>query len=722
MCGIGAIINGNIEQLTGLMQPVEQRGESFNEHVIIKNVALSCNRLKIVDQNNAKQPLTNEDQTIFAVLNGEIYNFKELKKVLIEKGHLFKTDSDTEVLVHGYEEWKENLPKKLDGQFAFVVYDNKSKEFLAARDHFGIKPLFYSKQKNTFYFASELKQLVNFVDKIEIVEPGTFVNNKGKEEYYSLPSPESAIERIQTLFNQAVKKRVQTDLPIAVFLSGGLDSTAVLATAKKYHNNITAICLGRKWESEDSDYFIALRYCQENNIKLIHQELPTEEELFELVPEIVKITESFEPNLIKQSALSYHLAKVAKNNGFKVALCGEGADEVFAGYPEFIGIKEQEVQQLSRNFFKNLYRTQLQRVDKTAMNHTLEVRVPFMDLALVEYGLNLPARLKVKGKVTKWILRKALADRLPEYIVNRKKVVLSEGMGYKGNSLVDGLFTKIATSKISNQQLENYKKEFPHLQIQTKEEALYFQHYLQAGYHKFSEKTRPNVNKTHSTGNVQELVNILSSRKYNRHKMNDKKALYTKVSSAVENNKPIPIVGYWGITNKEKINEQDKTALNVLQHMNERVKKIYNLGIKITFLISDSHALMNSYRKEAFKRYVKEIKNLFSSYKFINYFMLSEIREKNKEEMTNINLIAFNPKEELLPLLIKGAEKMFKGNINEGIKKYYQTRKQEAEIIKKEFAESTFFTYNCPQYQEIFPNLPTLFLFSGIGTKPPWLK
>ena len=164
MCGIGAIINGNTEQLTGLMQPVKQRGESFNEHVIMKNVALSCNRLKIVDRENAKQPLTNEDQTIFAVLNGEIYNHKKLKKILTKKGHIFKTDSDTEVLVHGYEEWKEKLPKKLDGQFAFVIYNSKNNEFFATRDPLGIKPLYYAKQKKTFYFVFRLTQflIINF--------------------------------------------------------------------------------------------------------------------------------------------------------------------------------------------------------------------------------------------------------------------------------------------------------------------------------------------------------------------------------------------------------------------------------------------------------------------------------------------------------------------------------------------------------------------------------
>jgi len=141
----------------------------------------------------------------------------------------------------------------------------------------------------------------------------------------------------------------------------------------------------------------------------------------------VKDTESFEPNMIKQSGLSLFLSKVAKEHGFKIALCGEGADEVFCGYPEFTKIDSEKINELSFNFFNNLYRTQLQRVDRTSMANTIEVRVPFVDRKLVEYGINLAPELKIKGKTTKWILRKAMEDRLPRYISERKKVVLSEG-------------------------------------------------------------------------------------------------------------------------------------------------------------------------------------------------------------------------------------------------------------------------------------------------------
>jgi asparagine synthase (glutamine-hydrolysing) len=403
MCGIGAIINGKTEKITEMMSPIRARGEpeSFNEHEVIGNTVLSCNRLKIVGRDTGKQPVRNEDKTIFAVFNGEIYNYEQLKKELEEAGHIFSTETDTEILVHGFEEWGNNLPKFLDGQFAFVVYDKKNGKYLAVRDHFGIKPLFWAEENGTVYFASELKQLVGFVKEIKEVLPSHFIADGNVERYYTLKSKENndnienAKIKIRTLFDEAVKKRVNTDLPIAVFLSGGIDSTAVLATAEKYHNKVAAIVVGNYWESDDSDYKAAMKYCKENDIPVIARNPPTEQELFDMIPEIVRVTESFEPNMIKQSGLSLFLSKIAKEHGFKVVLCGEGADEVFCGYPEFTKIAKEKIKELSFDFFNNLYRTQLQRVDKTSMSHTIEVRVPFMDKKLVEYPINLASELKI---------------------------------------------------------------------------------------------------------------------------------------------------------------------------------------------------------------------------------------------------------------------------------------------------------------------------------------
>lgn len=553
MCGIGAVINGNVQNLEDLMEPVRNRGETFNENITLDDsVALACNRLKIVDEENGKQPQANENDTVYAVFNGEVYNFLSLRKELEKKGHTFRTHCDTEVLVHGYEEWGIELPKHLDGQFAFVVFDKNKNKFLAARDHFGVKPLHCARNGSTVYFASEAKQVIGLSDRIEIVQPGYVIINDGARRYYQLPAVESKesldeiVEKIRHLFDESVRKRVQTHLPVAVFLSGGVDSTAVLATARKFHPDITAIVMGNIEDSEFSDVLeimplnsgasgqsplstvesgmisehaqkppycqkrqcnmppsqravfdasVALKYCKEQGIPFIHKKAPSEAELFELVPKIVKITESFEPNMIKQATLSYYLAQLAKKHGFKASLCGEGADEIFAGYPEFLTCSADEVKQRSYDFFRDLHMTQLQRVDRASMYHTLEVRVPFLDKEFVEYCINLPPELKVRDGITKWILREAMRDRLPGYTADRKKVVLSEGMGLKGNSLENGLFTELASAQISDAELHFYQRNFPRYRIQTKEEAYYFRYYLQAGYAKIAFSGRPLVNR-----------------------------------------------------------------------------------------------------------------------------------------------------------------------------------------------------------------------------------
>lgn len=211
-------------------------------------------------------------------------------------------------------------------------------------------------------------------------------------------------------------------------MSGGIDSTSVLATACKYHDNVTAIIVGKQ-DSEDRQ--VATKYCQEYNIPYIVESPPSEEQLFEQIEQIVRICESFEPNMIRQSAVSYHIAQTASHHGFKIVLCGEGADEVFAGYPEFGLLPSRLIDQKISQFVNDLHRTQLQRVDRTSMHFTTEVRCPFLDTTLMKHSLQIPASLKIKHQkhhtISKYILRKAMQDRLPAYIYNRTKVVLSEG-------------------------------------------------------------------------------------------------------------------------------------------------------------------------------------------------------------------------------------------------------------------------------------------------------
>ena len=522
MCGISAIYGKKIKDkelaIKRSLQLVEHRGYSLYEIKILDNCVLGCNRLEIVDRPKAIQPQTNEDETVFVVFNGEIFNYKELREQLLRQGHKLKTNSDTEVLAHLWEQYGEDMITKLDSEmFAFFIYDKNKDIFFVARDPYGVKPLYYAIDNfGNYHFASEIKQLSQFkeIDDILYFPQGNYMINGRLIQYHKLPKQSNKlkeqsyeiIQNIRKLFDEAVKKRVDTDLPIAVFFSGGIDSTSILETARKFRKDVTAVIVGHP---HAPDVLIAKKYCGEKNIKYIHFNPPTEEELAQLIPKLVYITESFEPNTIRQSAISYYISKVAREHGFRVILCGEGPDEIFAGYPEFKNYKsESEISKKINDFIENLPRTQFQRVDRTSMHFTLEVRVPFFDTKLADYSVRIPSKYKIKEvggeKITKWILREAMKDRLPDYIVNRPKVVLSEGAGFRGNQLIGGLFFDIVKNKISDEELKDLQKKYPEWSINNKEVAYYFKIYANHLFTKAKfNQNRPLVNEIDSISYVQ---------------------------------------------------------------------------------------------------------------------------------------------------------------------------------------------------------------------------
>ena len=265
MCGIAGFINNSQNKKTiikAMTDKIIHRGPDAEGFYVDNDIALGHRRLSIIDLSKGDQPIYNEDKSVVVIFNGEIYNYLEIKAELEKKGHKFKTKCDTEVLVHGYEEWKENMPKKLRGMFAFAIYDIKNKTLFLARDNFGIKPLYYYENNNTFMFASEIKSFLVHPDfKKELnkdliapylsfsftptketlfkgvyrVDPGTCMTIKnGKvttKRYYSLEfnqknmSYEQAVSDIDKLMKESVEKHMISDVEVGSFLSSGVDSS-----------------------------------------------------------------------------------------------------------------------------------------------------------------------------------------------------------------------------------------------------------------------------------------------------------------------------------------------------------------------------------------------------------------------------------------------------------------------------------------------------------------
>ncbi|MFA7380842.1 MAG: asparagine synthase-related protein [Bacteroidia bacterium] len=484
MCGIAAIINPTPKgktEMEFMLKKIEHRGDTAPKQVQIGNSILGSVRLKIVDRPNGTQPFFNENKTIGVVFNGEIYNYKNLKSELQMKGHKFISDCDTEVLVHLYEEHGINFLQQLEGMFAFLIYDSVQNKFFGARDFFGVKPFFYCKSENVVYISSEMKSFTDLeVETFEELKPAHYITNEGVFQYYKTPSTKWNTDSVSTITNNvrelvelAVKKRVETDLPIATFLSGGIDSSIVHLLCCSYHNDVTALIVG---EDSGEDVIYAKRLCNDLNLKFHHIKT-SKENLLQNVPDVIYSIETFEPNPIRGSLLSMKLAELAHDKGFKIVLCGEGSDEIFGGYGDFLSLPDEtEFQNEIKNLLNDLYRTQLLRVDKTGMKYAVEVREPFLDRTLVEYALSIHPSLKVaKTKTgdttTKFVLREAFKDLLPDYIYSREKMTLMEGAGIGGVERGKGLLHEFANNNLSEEEYQNIQKNNSQFSLRDKEET-----------------------------------------------------------------------------------------------------------------------------------------------------------------------------------------------------------------------------------------------------------
>lgn len=363
MCGIAGIVtksNDKLNIVKKMAQRIEHRGPDGEGFYSDDFIALAHKRLSIIDLSSGNQPMYNETKDIIVVFNGEIYNYIELKDELKALGHKFKTKSDTEVLVHGYENWKNDLPKHLRGMFAFAIYNKKDKSLFLARDNFGIKPLYYTNMNNSFMFASEIKAFLDvptfekkfnesiletylefsfvpttetFFKNVYRLDAGCslfYKNGKIKvDKYFKLDFKEEkkdyekTVEEIGNVMEESVKKHLLSDVEVGSFLSSGVDSSYIVALAKPKKTYTVGYDIP-KYNEIDYAKDLADKLKIKNKSKKI-----TKKEYMDNLSKIIYHLD--EPTSDPAAISLYFVAKLASKD-LKVVLSGEGADEFFGGY------------------------------------------------------------------------------------------------------------------------------------------------------------------------------------------------------------------------------------------------------------------------------------------------------------------------------------------------------------------------------------------------------
>ncbi len=363
MCGICGI-NWEDQQLVKQMtDSLVHRGPDEAAYYTDKGISLGMRRLAIIDLKKGLYPVTNKNETLFLVFNGEIYNFPELKAELERKGYRFKTNTDAEVITHGYDAWGIKILDKLNGMFALALWDSRKKELILARDRFGEKPLYYYHKDGKFAFASEVKALLpvgidrsldhqalhDFLTLLYLPGDSTLfkhvkkllpshylVLKNGKitiNKYWSLPSPKvknwtetEAAKELRKLLEKSVAQRLISDVPLGAFLSGGIDSSTIVGLMSKVMKEpVKTFSVGFGEESDELKHAKVVA----EHFGTDHHELLVTSSFAKCLPEIVYHTDvpTADPTCIP----TFYLSEFARKK-VTVVLTGEGADEEFFGY------------------------------------------------------------------------------------------------------------------------------------------------------------------------------------------------------------------------------------------------------------------------------------------------------------------------------------------------------------------------------------------------------
>lgn len=482
MCGIFAVIGKKeIDEVKILSKRMCHRGpDESGIHVAPNGYTLSHERLSIIDLTTGRQPIQGTS-TAWVMHNGEIYNHETLRKTVLS-GRTFRTTCDSEVIVHLYEMFGYDFCNMLDGDFAFVVIDQD--KFIAGRDPIGVKPLYYGKDKEgNLYFASEMKSLADQCEWFEAFPPGHYyTGDTGLVQYYkpayhdyTNATQPGDLKILRDSLTDATRKRLMSDVPLGVLLSGGLDSSLISSittrllrgTGKELHSFSVGL-------SSDSPDIKAARKVAEFIGTKHHEVIFSIEEGLTVLDKLIWHLESYDVTTIRASTPMYFLSKAITEMGIKVVLSGEGADEIFGGYLYFHNApSDEEFQKETIRRVGLLSTADCLRADKSTMAWGLEARVPFLDrhfldaVMLMEPSSKRPD--KANGKPEKHILRSAFDDLedpyLPKDILWRQKEQFSDGVGY---SWIDSL-VEYCNNSVSDSEFSTAQERFPHNTPTTKE-------------------------------------------------------------------------------------------------------------------------------------------------------------------------------------------------------------------------------------------------------------
>ncbi len=484
MCGLIAY-SGNSAELKNfetVFNLLRHRGPDDTEILKIEDkVTFGFHRLAIMDPTQkGHQPFVDEKYGNVVMCNGEIYNYEKLKSIY-ENSYDFKSQSDCEVLVPMFHELgMARLCQQLDAEFAVVIWDHEKQKLMAGRDPIGIRPLFYGyTSENKILFASEVKVLTPFCEKVEAFPPGHYFDGEHFAPYtdlttvtaYSSKPLESHLKDIREKLIEGVRKRLIADVPVGFLLSGGLDSSLVCAIANDILKKpITTFSVGLDHNPIDIYYARTVA----NYIKSNHHEVYfNKDDTLNVLDKLIWYLETWDITTIRASIGMYLVSKyVREKTNIKVVLTGEISDEIFGyKYTDFAPSAEA-FQQEAKKRVDELFMYDVLRADRCIAANSLEARVPFGDLDFVRTVMEINPEFKMNTTgMGKWILRKAFdgTKLLPESILWREKAAFSDAVGH---SMVDYL-KEYAETKYTEQELAQAKEKYPYGTPFTKESLLY---------------------------------------------------------------------------------------------------------------------------------------------------------------------------------------------------------------------------------------------------------